>query len=169
MKPLDAPFAYGPVRLRPLEHADLRETLAWRNRDGVRQQFKTSAVLAWEQHQDWFSRYLGKTDDIVFIVERAADGARIGQVAIYAIHAAASCAEVGRFVAAPEYQGFGLMREAIRALLALAQGRLGIAEVYLDVLETNLRAHALYLGLGFAETERRDGIVTMARSTAGGD
>ena len=46
----------------------LRETLEWRNREGVRQNFKHSAVLEWEQHHRWFLHYSEKPDDIVFIV-----------------------------------------------------------------------------------------------------
>lgn len=166
MKRFATSFESGTVRLRPLAHADLRDTLAWRNREGVRQQFKTPDVLEWVQHEAWFAKYLLKHDDMVFVVERADNGARVGQVAIYAIDDTAHRAEIGRFVVAPEHAGQGLMRAALEALIALARERLNIGEVYLEVLDTNTRARALYDGLGFVETAHAGRLVTMTRSTA---
>ena len=124
MKQAYPPFVTGSLRLRLLDEADLPSTLAWRNRDGARQQFGTADVLQWDQHAGWFTRYLDKADDLVFIVEDAATHSRIGQVAIYGIDAGASKAEIGRFVVAPEFQGQGLMRQGIEALMRFARPKL---------------------------------------------
>jgi RimJ/RimL family protein N-acetyltransferase len=165
MKQLYRPFSAGRVRLRLLEEADLPATLAWRNRDGVRQQFKSSAELAWEQHVGWFQRYREKPDDFVFIVEEVASGARVGQVAVYGIDKGRGDAEIGRFVVAPEYQGKGWMREAILALVRFAANTIGVRSVYLEVRETNERARRLYRSIGFAETDSADGMIRMERGT----
>ncbi|CAB3732754.1 Spermidine N(1)-acetyltransferase [Paraburkholderia phenoliruptrix] len=164
MKQAYSPLTVGSLRLRLLSRADLPFTLEWRNRDGVRQQFGTADVLQWDQHVGWFTRYVEKSDDLVFIVEDATNNARIGQVAIYGIDANARRAEIGRFVVAPEFQGKGLMREAIGALMTFAKETLGLASVYLLVRETNDRARRLYAGLGFAEVSHAEDMITMERS-----
>ncbi|NYH22322.1 GNAT family N-acetyltransferase [Paraburkholderia bryophila] len=164
MKQAYLPFVAGDLRLRPLAESDLPSTLEWRNRDGVRQQFGTSDALQWDQHIGWFQRFVEKPDDLVFIVEDATTHARIGQVAIYAIDSAARRAEIGRFVASPEFQGRGLMRQGIAALIEFAHKVLGLTSVYLQVRETNERARALYEHLGFVEVSRADGMIEMERS-----
>lgn len=164
MKQAYSPIVAGSLRLRLLDEADLPFTLAWRNRDGARQQFGTADVLQWDQHAGWFTRYLDKADDLVFIVEDAATHSRIGQVAIYGIDTGASKAEIGRFVVAPEFQGQGLMRQGVEALMGFAREALGLASVYLLVRDTNERARRLYEQLGFTEVSRADGMITMERS-----
>jgi diamine N-acetyltransferase len=163
MKPAYAPYVHGAVRLRLLAEDDLRSTLAWRNREGVRQQFKSSALLAWEAHLAWFFRYSAKADDLVFIVEDVAGGGRVGQAAVYAIDNMKRTAEIGRFVASPEFQGKGMMREGIEALMRFAATELALDSVYLEVIETNERARRLYRGLGFIEQDAAEGLVRMER------
>ena len=86
-------------------------------------------------------------------------------MAIYGIDAGASKAEIGRFVVAPEFQGQGLMRQGIEALMRFAREALGLASVqYLLVRDTNERARRLYVQLGFTEVSRADGMITMERS-----
>ncbi|MFM0363171.1 GNAT family N-acetyltransferase [Paraburkholderia sediminicola] len=165
MKQAYPPFSASSLRLRLLDETDLPFTLEWRNRDGACQQFGTADVLKWDQHAGWFKSYLDKADDLVFIVEDAATQARIGQVAIYRIDTGASKAEIGRFVVAPEFQGQGLMRQGIEALIRFAREVLGLGSVYLLVRETNERAWRLYAQLGFAEVSRADGMITMERSS----
>ncbi|MBK5123188.1 GNAT family N-acetyltransferase [Burkholderia sp. R-69980] len=163
MKYAYPPFAAGGLRLRLLAEADLPFTLDWRNRDGARQQFGSAELLKWDQHMGWFQRYLEKSDDLMFIVEEAATRARIGQVGIYAIDTVAAHAEIGRFVVAPEFQGKGLMRQGIAALIEFARKELGLASVYLQVRDTNDHAQRLYGRLGFAEVSRADGMIKMER------
>ncbi|WOD18676.1 GNAT family N-acetyltransferase [Paraburkholderia kirstenboschensis] len=164
MKQIYPPFTSGSIRLRLLEESDLPVTLEWRNRDGARQHFKTSDVLTWAQHYQWFGRYQAKADDIVFMVEDLATRKRVGQVAIYSIDPASGRAEVGRFVVAPEFAGQGRMREAIVALMRFAANQLSLSSVYLEVFETNLRARRLYRTLGFVEQTAIDGLVIMERN-----
>lgn len=164
MKHAYAPFEDGEVRLRLLAESDLRSTLEWRNRDGVRQQFKSAEPLQWDAHHGWFLRYSEKPDDLVFIVENTATGERIGQVAIYSIDPVTGSAEIGRFVVAPGFAGRGLMRRGIQALMRFAATELRLRSVYLEVLETNERARQLYKAVGFGEQEAVDGLIRMERS-----
>lgn len=141
-------------------------TLAWRNRDGVRQRFIHSDVITPEAHRGWFDRYLQKPDDLVLVVLEPGSDDPVGQVAIYGIDPVRREAEVGRFVVSPQHEGRGKMRSALQGLLKLAWTRLGLRSVYLSVRADNERAIALYSGLGFVETGRREGIVHMRADLA---
>lgn len=163
MKPIFEPFEARGVRLRPLATGDLPLTLAWRNREGVRQQFIFSDLLTLESHQGWFRKYSEKPDDFVFVVQDPETSVLVGQVAIYDVNVAAGRAEIGRFVVAPEAAGQGKMRRAIEALLVFARDMLGLSTAYLEVLESNLHAARIYEKLGFVETGRHDGRVAMER------
>lgn len=160
-KPVPVRFEREGIVLRPLAEIDLPLTLSWRNREGVRQRFLHSAVIAPEAHRAWFERYLCKADDIVLMACEPERGQPYGQVAIYDIKIATGLAEVGRFVVAPEEQGRGLMRKAITALMALAREELGLSTVFLEVLADNARAIALYSSLGFVETACRGAVIEM--------
>lgn len=168
MKPDIGTFEGEGLLLRPLAADDLPLTLAWRNREGVRQQFIYSDVLTFESHERWFHKYSEKTDDFVFVVQDLETGSLVGQVAIYDVDASTGRAEIGRFVVAPEAAGQGKMRRAIAALLALASARLGLATAYLEVLEANTHAYRLYERLGFRETGRDGSLIKMERKLDSG-
>jgi len=161
-KPGQQGFASDGIWLRPLGEADLEMTLAWRNREGVRQRFATTDLIAPEAHRAWFARYLGKADDLVFIASDSAGGPPLGQVAIYDIDAAAGQAEIGRFVVAPGYEGQGKMRKALQALVRFAREQLELGKLVLSVREDNHRAVRLYESLGFLERSREGGMIFMS-------
>lgn len=149
--------------LRPLRHDDLEYTLAWRNREGVRQCFLYSELITPQQHLHWFEQYLLKPDDCVLIAEMQTGG-RIGQLALYDIDLQKRTAEVGRFIASPEYAGRGMMRKAIEALFIIAANSLGLETLYLEVLPTNTRALELYRQLGFVAEISETSVVKMTKT-----
>lgn len=161
-KPAGADFPATGLRLRPLSQGDLAMTLAWRNRDGVRQRFISTDPIAPEAHQAWFERYLCKADDVVYLAEELPAGPPIGQLAIYDIDPAAGQAEIGRFIANPERAGQGRMRAALQCLLELARSSLRLRRLVLSVRADNERAIRLYAGLGFVETARDSDMVHMS-------
>ena len=144
------------VVLRLLEERDLGLTLRWRNRDDARCWFKHSDIVEADAHKAWFDRYRAKPDDFTFLVEHAATGVPIGQVAIYDVDVAGGRAEVGRFLVAPEWAGRGLMKQACLAVADVAAAQLGLRELYLEVFVANLRAIAVYRACGFAYADGGD-------------
>jgi RimJ/RimL family protein N-acetyltransferase len=160
-KPVRASHASDGIVLKPLQAEQLPLTLAWRNREGVRQRFLNSDVISPEAHRAWFARYLGKQDDVVLLAYLPGEDVPFGQVAIYDIDRERCEAEVGRFVVSPEHQGRGLMRKALQALVDLSRGHLALRTLRLEVRDDNLRAISLYESLGFAESARRQGLVEM--------
>lgn len=155
-------FDWAGVRLRPLQEADLPLTLAWRNREGVRQRFVHTDVISGEAHRAWYLKYLEKVDDIVFIASKQSDETPCGQLAIYAIDVETGEAEVGRFIVSPEAAGTGLMRRALECLIELARSQLRLRRLVLSVRDDNERAIRLYAALGFAERARNAGMIDMS-------
>ena len=160
MKPLIEPFGDDVVNLRLLEERDLDSILDWRNRDDARIWFKTSNRITRDSHRTWYARYLQKHDDLVFVVE--ASGSVVGMCAIYDIDHAIGLAEIGRFLIAPEFGGRGYMKRACAVLVSLAIRDLHLHDLFLEVMEDNRRAIAVYRACGFGEEARYDGLIRMS-------
>lgn len=153
-------FGNDALRLRLIEESDLHETLSWRNRDEARVWFKTSTPLTYEQHSNWFrQRYQQNDNDFLFVVE--AEGKLVGQASVYDIDRQTRCAEVGRFLAAPEGAGKGYISRACAQLLLVCWNELNLDYVFLEVIESNDRAIGLYSKHGFSEEQRYDGLIRM--------
>jgi diamine N-acetyltransferase len=142
--------AQNTVTLRLLTHDDLAMTLAWRNRDEVRRWFKHSDVLTLAEHQAWFDAHQLGDDALMFIVQRTETEEPVGQVSIYRIDREVGEAEVGRFIAAPDATGKGLMRAGIQKLITFAFSELNLRRIYLEVYADNTRAIRLYESVGFS-------------------
>jgi diamine N-acetyltransferase len=160
-----APIVNGRIRLRLLQEADLDMTRAWRNQDHIRRWFFTSDPISEAQHRGWFAAYQRRDDDFVFVVEETESLARpVGQAALYRVDWESRRAEFGRLmIGEPAATGLGLGRLATAALTGFALETWGLHEVYLDVLETNTRAIAIYRQCGYVESGRHDGQVHMIR------
>jgi len=159
------PLQAGRVRLRLLEEQDLPRTLAWRNQDHIRRWFFFSERLTLQQHTGWFARYQQRDDDFVFIIEEAGGGLRpIGQVAIYNIDWDNGRAEFGRLMLGePGAAGRGLAREATNAAVAVALERLGLQEIHLEVVPSNVRAIKVYEACGFEVTGSTEKAIRMSK------
>ena len=157
------PIVNGRIRLRLLRASDLDLTRAWRNQDHIRRWFFTSDVISDEQHRAWFQKYQQRDDDFVFLVEETDTlGKPVGQAALYRVDWQARRAEFGRLmIGDPDARGLGLGRIATAALTRFALDTWALDEVYLDVLETNTRAIAIYQQCGYVESGRGDGQVRM--------
>lgn len=165
-----APLVHGRVRLRLLEEADLPMTLAWRNQDHIRRWFFYSDVITPDQHRRWYERYRDRDDDFVFVIEETEALKRpVGQAALYNIDWAGKRAEFGRLlIGDAAARGMGLAATATRLLVDEAMAAWGLAEVCLEVLQTNTPALAIYRGCGFIETERKGGTIEMRVRATGG-
>lgn len=149
-KPFPRPILSKRLTLRPLQRVDLLTTLAWRNKERVRIGFFTSRPLTSAEHQQWFSEYLDRADDFVFVIVESGSNRPIGQAALYHIDPALGVAEFGRLMIGEDdalRQGFA--REATQALIEYAFEVLRLTSVHLEVRPENERAIRLYESLGF--------------------
>jgi RimJ/RimL family protein N-acetyltransferase len=157
------PIVNGRVRLRLLRESDLETTRAWRNQDHIRRWFFTSDVISEAQHLAWFEGYRLRDDDFVFVIEET-DTIRgpVGQAALYHVDWKGKRAEFGRLmIGEPAANRLGLGRLATAALTRFALTAWELDEVYLDVLETNTRAIAIYERCGFVVSARAHGSLRM--------
>ena len=141
-------------------------TLAWRNQDHIRRWFFTSDVIAEEQHRAWFEHYRQRDDDFVFVIDEIETLRRpVGQAALYRVEWTSRRAEFGRLmIGDSEASGLGLAKLATAALTRFAFDAWSLHEVYLDVLETNTRAIAIYEQCGFVAAGVSDGSLHMTCS-----
>jgi RimJ/RimL family protein N-acetyltransferase len=160
MKPFIEPFSHGAIKLRLLEERDLDAILEWRNRDDARIWFKTSDRVTPKCHRTWYARYLGKDDDLVFVIE--VSGVGVGMCAIYDIDRGTDAAQLGRFLIAPEFSGMGYIKRACAALMSFAIKNLHLHYLFLEVMENNTRALSIYKACGFREEVRKDGLIRMS-------
>jgi diamine N-acetyltransferase len=157
MKRVIPPVCNSQVALRLVEDRDLPLTLAWRNRDEARKNFKNSEIISPDQHLSWFKRYLARDDDFVFIVE--AENMAVGQAAVYGIDWNSGTAEIGRFLAAPEHSGKGYIRAGCELMIDLCWEKLDLKYLFLEVFEHNTRAIRLYESVGFVKEPGIDNLL----------
>ena len=163
-----APLVNGRVRLRLLDEADLPMTLAWRNQDHIRRWFFYSDVITADQHRRWYEQYRDRDDDFVFVIEDLDTLMRpVGQASLYNIDWAGRRGEFGRLlIGDPAAAGLGLAATATQMLVDQALSAWGLAELDLEVLQSNAPALAIYRRYGFIETGRKgDTIAMRARGT----
>lgn len=162
MKFGQAELVFQRVRLRPLSPEDIETTRVWRNRDDTRRWFKHAGFITAEQQRDWFSAYLERDDDFVWLVEdRDRPGIALGQAALYAIGQPSGEGEIGRFIAAPEARRRGYLSAACRGLLHHAFVDLGLGRLRLEVFRENRCAMTLYRSCRFQETGQDADLVYM--------
>ena len=162
MKRSIKPFGDDEIILRLVEKRDLEAILDWRNRDDARVWFKTSGKLSLESHQSWFDNYLQRDDDFFFLIE--AGDQSVGQCAIYGIDHKTGAAEIGRFLAAPNWTGKGYIRRSCSALVRFGFEALDLSYLFLEVMERNVRAIDIYKRCGFREESRTNGLMRMSLS-----
>jgi RimJ/RimL family protein N-acetyltransferase len=94
----------------------------------------------------------GGRDDASFVIE--ANGACIGQCALFAFDATSQRAELGITVGNKDYWGKGYGREAVELLLLYGFHYRNLRKIMLNVHAVNQRAIRAYLACGFVEEGR---------------
>ena len=160
-----SPIEKGRIRLRLLEKTDLPMTLRWRNQDHIRRWFVHSDPISPESHEGWFSEYLERDDDYLFMIEEIRDLRRpVGQISIYKIDWAEKHGEFGRLlIGDSEARGKGIAKEATHLLLHHAFTRWGLERIELEVLSDNAPATTIYRDLGFREVSQLNGLTRLIK------
>src|SRR4030095_300984 len=123
-------------------------------------------IISEEQHRAWFDHYKQRDDDFVFVIEETETLRRpVGQAALYRVEWTSRRAEFGRLmIGDSEASSLGLGSLATAALTRFALDTWSLHEVYLDVLETNTRAIAIYEQCGYVVSGRTNRSVHMTCS-----
>lgn len=149
-KKVIAPVFDGDIGLRLLEERDIELIRAWRNRDDTRFFFKDSMIITADQQRKWFTSYKARKNDYYFVIlwRLGLAWRPVGGVSLYDI--ADGKAEYGRCLIGDETARHrGIMAKASRLLFEIARNQLGVTELILEVLNSNLRAIHVYKKIGF--------------------
>lgn len=132
------------VTLRPIERADLRQAVGWRNDARVMRGLFSYRPLSLAEQEQWFEGYLTNQHEILFIIE-AEDGTAIGTIGLSKIDFRNRKAELGRMLIGDRsYLRRGYAKAATLVLLEYAFAELNLHRVYLEVLADNDAAVSVY-------------------------
>lgn len=140
---------------RPLQQRDAESLRLLRNQDQVRAWFRHSDRIGREAQEEWVGRQLARRDDYMWVAVDV-KGSVVAAVGVYDFDWDPRVAEVGRVMSDQHNRSYG---GSGRQLLIYAFGaafRLGMRGLYLYVKDRNERAFAIYRGLGFIESPRRN-------------
>jgi RimJ/RimL family protein N-acetyltransferase len=143
------------VRLRPLTTADVDHMMTWVNDPEIVGNFAAFSGRGFTRDEElaYIERVTRSDTDEVFVIERAADGAYLGNVGIHQIHWPSRVGRLACIIASRAEMGRGYGSAAIRAILdwAFARPAPALHKVWLMCFRENLRAQAIYRRIGFVE------------------
>lgn len=135
-------FESERIRLRPSTEDDLQRVLAL-EADPDNAPF----ILRWPA--DAHRAAISDTDQTHYMVEAKDSGEAIGYLILAALQSPHRSIEFVRITIGRKGEGYG--RECLRAVKRMVFDTLGAHRLWLDVMEHNARAKALYLAEGFVE------------------
>lgn len=141
------------VRLRPLTLDDVDHMMAWVNDPDV---VGNLAVFAGKpitraEEVAYVERMLASKEDRVFAIERAGDGAYLGNVGLHQIHWRSRVGRIACIIGARAEMGRGYGSAAIRLALDHAFDVLELHKVWLMVFASNVRSRGIYARIGFVD------------------
>lgn len=143
------------VRLRPLTVADVDHMMTWVNDPAIIGNFAAFSGRGFTRDEElaYIERVIRSEADRVFVVERAADGAYLGNVGIHQIHWPSRVGRLAVIIAARAEMGKGYGTAAIRAILdwAFARPAPALHKVWLMCFRENVRAQGIYRRAGFVD------------------
>lgn len=137
------------VRLRPTTEADLDFVLKTES-DVHNRRY----IGQWSRDQH--AAALQASDKRHLIVERSADGKAVGYVILEDVNGRPEGVQFRRIALAERGRGYG--KAAVQAVTAHVFDSLGAGRIWLDVMETNAIALAVYKQSGFREVRRVTGL-----------
>ncbi|MBR3158380.1 MAG: GNAT family N-acetyltransferase [Atopobiaceae bacterium] len=147
------------ISLVPLDEKTSELYRQLRNLDENRAFFFDSRRIDAQQQRDWFSKYVGKSSEVMFAILDE-NNQFVGCNALYSIDRVEGVAEYGRLLIDRSYSGKGHGLKATRAALCIAKRDLGLRLVNLEVYSDNLSAVKTYVRAGFVvvgESQMKDG------------
>lgn len=146
--------AYQDIILRPLAGDDIEVLRQTRNSN--RSAFLSNSFISPSAQGSWYLRYTTIEDDFMFAAYFADNtDAIVGFSSLYHVDQIQHDAEFGRFLLAAPYRGKGLGSQIVNATCAIGWSFLGLNEIYLEVLESNVAAIKTYLKSGFQVYSKR--------------
>jgi RimJ/RimL family protein N-acetyltransferase len=143
------PSSDSPVRLTPLEEADLPVLFEWiNNRELVLLSSAYKPVSAAE-HRRWFDEIRERRDAYIFAIRTQDDSRPIGTCQLHNVSRTHRSAELQIRIGDSGARGRGFGTEAVRLLVQFGFRELELHRIYLHVFATNTTAQRTYEKVGF--------------------
>jgi RimJ/RimL family protein N-acetyltransferase len=141
------------VRLRPLAPTDVDHMMTWVNDPDIVGNFAafSGRAITRDEELAYIERVTRSDGDRVFVFEREADGAYLGNVGIHQIHWPSRVGRLACIVARRPDMGKGYGTAAISAVLDWAFGEARLHKVWLMCFRSNVRAQGIYRRIGFLD------------------
>lgn len=141
--------AHGDYALRPPEPTDVDALMIFKNDPDLSELLVGSGRRYTRTDLEaWVEAHRTAPDEAFFVIADGADRA-VGHVALYQIDRTANTAEFGILIGDRRLWGHGLGTFYTGYLIEHGFDTLGLRRIFLEVLETNPRARAVYERLGF--------------------
>lgn len=145
------------VYLRRMTIEDTALAVKWRNAPCVREQFIFRDIVTEEMHREWFETKVltGKVEQ--FVIGLMENGEEIGSQYFRDVDKEKHTAEYGVYIGREDMLGKGYGSEVMELALEYARTDMGMKEIGLRVLETNIRARKVYERAGFVQCGKDEG------------
>jgi len=131
------------MSLRKANETDEDFLLEIRNQN--RQFFFNNNLITKQEHHDWFTKEIMKSDVYTFVFETPKIG-RVGTITLLEVNE--NQGELGRFMVFEKYRGRGFSKLIFNAFTVFCK-KMGLPKLILYVINSNSRAIVFYLKRGF--------------------
>ena len=145
------------VYLRKMLPEDTALAVRWRNADCVREQFIFKDTVTEEMHINWYRTQVMTGRVVQYVIGIKESGEEIGSQYFKDIDNENHTAEYGIYIGVEEMLGKGYGSEVMELALNYARDDMGMKEIRLRALESNMRARRVYEKMGFSEYRKEDG------------
>lgn len=141
------------INLRALTSADIEKTLAWHNQEDISDLYAGHPFpINIEMEKKWYEKILTSNFPVtVFGIEHIENKDLIGVTVLSDINLINRSARFAIYIGNNDYRRKGLSKEATLETLRFGFHKLGLARIFLKVLEENEIALRLYQSVGFVK------------------
>lgn len=148
------------IRLRPIEREDIPRFVKWSADEETRSFLDMYLPFSLMQEEHWYEQNLKAGDEQAWAIDAQPQDMTIGPweligaCGFHQINWRCRRGEVGIWLGAREYWGWGYGTDAMRTLVRWGFGTLNLHRISLHVFADNLRAIRCYQKVGFIEEGR---------------
>lgn len=146
------------VGLTAVEYEDLRQLMAWRNKQGFRKYFREHRELNSAMQEQWFEkRILNDHTTIMFSIRRLSDNTLLGCCGFVYVNWVHRHADLSLYIGWKDayIDKEGYAEDACKLLLKYGYGELALNKVWTEIYSFDKKKENLYNKLGF----HRDGLL----------
>ena len=138
------------IRLRLAHASDSKIIYEWQSHSETRKYFRNPAIPSWKEHIHWMEDVLSDPDRILFVIE--ASGQPAAMLRLDREGGGSEPSFEVSILVAPELQGLGIAKAALRSAMAIFPKHVFHAEVF----RNNAASLALFRSVGFKRITEKE-------------